>query len=59
MPVGALPGLEADRAPFTHLEAVGRTLAGIAPSDLFWTNPTLNRGPRLVRADLPADISVP
>jgi hypothetical protein len=31
MPVEAAPGLEADRRKVTHLEAVGRTLAGLAP----------------------------
>lgn len=31
MPVEAAPGHEADRHTVTHLEAVGRTLAGIAP----------------------------
>jgi hypothetical protein len=31
MPVEAAPGQEADRRQVTHLEAVGRTLAGIAP----------------------------
>ena len=31
MPVEARPGLEADRAEYTHLEAVGRLLCGIAP----------------------------
>lgn len=31
MPVEARPGLEADRAAYTHLEAVGRLLCGIAP----------------------------
>jgi hypothetical protein len=30
-PVQARPGHEADRARFTHLEAIGRTLAGLAP----------------------------
>ena len=31
MPVEARPGLAADRAEYTHLEAVGRLLCGIAP----------------------------
>ncbi len=31
MPVEAQPGAEADRAQYTHLEAVGRLLCGIAP----------------------------
>src|SRR5690242_20165902 len=31
MPVEAAAGHETDRRPVTHLEAVGRTLAGIAP----------------------------
>ncbi len=31
MPVEARPGAEADRAKYTHLEAIGRLLAGIAP----------------------------
>ena len=31
MPVECQPGTEADRALYTHLEAVGRTLAGMAP----------------------------
>jgi hypothetical protein len=31
MPVECQPGLEADRAQVTYLEALGRTLAGIAP----------------------------
>lgn len=31
MPVEAVPGHVEKRRPFTHLEAVGRTLAGIAP----------------------------
>jgi hypothetical protein len=31
MPVEARPGSEADRAKFTHLEALGRLLAGLAP----------------------------
>lgn len=31
MPVEARPGLEQDRAQYTHLEAVGRLLCGIAP----------------------------
>ncbi len=31
MPVEAAPGQEADRRKVTHLEALGRTLAGIAP----------------------------
>lgn len=31
MPVVSTPGNEAKRRPFTHLEAFGRTLAGIAP----------------------------
>lgn len=31
MPVEAQPGHEADRAQFTHLEALGRLLCGIAP----------------------------
>jgi hypothetical protein len=31
MPVESRPGLEADRAAYTHLEAVGRLLCGIAP----------------------------
>ena len=31
MPVEAHPGWEADRALFTHLEAVGRLLCGLAP----------------------------
>lgn len=31
MPVEAVAGMEADRAAFTHLEAVGRLLCGIAP----------------------------
>lgn len=31
LPLRCLPGGEADRAHFTHLEALGRTLAGIAP----------------------------
>ncbi|MCR2803418.1 DUF2264 domain-containing protein [Paenibacillus soyae] len=31
MPVESKPGMEADRAKFTHLEALGRLLSGIAP----------------------------
>ena len=31
MPVEMKPGAERDRAPVTHLEAFGRTMAGIAP----------------------------
>ncbi len=31
MPVETRPGMEADRARFSHLEALGRSLAGIAP----------------------------
>jgi hypothetical protein len=31
MPVEAAPGLSADRREYTHLEALGRLLAGIAP----------------------------
>lgn len=31
MPVEAVAGMEADRAAFTHLEAVGRLLCGMAP----------------------------
>lgn len=31
MPVECKPGMEADRAKFTHLEALGRLLSGIAP----------------------------
>lgn len=31
MPVEARPGLEGERAQYTHLEAVGRLLCGIAP----------------------------
>ncbi|RSK45356.1 DUF2264 domain-containing protein [Hymenobacter rigui] len=31
MPVAATPGHEADRRQVTHLEALGRTLAGLAP----------------------------
>jgi len=31
MPVESVPGQEADRKNYTYLEAIGRTLAGIAP----------------------------
>jgi hypothetical protein len=31
MPVESRPGLQADRASFTHLEAIGRLLCGVAP----------------------------
>src|ERR1044072_5845625 len=31
MPVEAVPGAEADRRNYTHLEAFGRLLAGISP----------------------------
>jgi hypothetical protein len=40
MPVEAAPGHEAERRKVTHLEAVGRTLAGIAP----WMECGLNDG---------------
>lgn len=41
MPVECLPGLEEDRAKCTHLEALGRCLAGIGP----WIGQTFDRAP--------------
>lgn len=41
MPVECVTGNPADRAKYTHLEAIGRLLAGIAP----WLEATLDAGP--------------
>jgi hypothetical protein len=41
MPVECVAGAQADRAKYTHLEAIGRLLAGIAP----WLEATLDAGP--------------
>ena len=41
MPVECLPGLEKDRAKCTHLEALGRCLAGIGP----WIGRDFDRAP--------------
>lgn len=41
MPVECLPGLEEDRAKCTHLEALGRSLAGIGP----WIGQAFDRAP--------------